>query len=223
MTGLFSSESPRPAAWPVWSDSVRSDSPSAPRFKALRSKKATLALWHRARQFERRTRRPGKQDGRLGRNALLVLHALIFDCLNHVSGRLDPSYATLARYGNLSMRSVARGLEVLKEVGIVTWIRRCSWDDETGQLCQDTNAYFIQGESNWRGYAMPPPPDRDALGCPPPMPDALATIGGGADLHSSIMRAADLAGAGKSAPEPRDNLAAALARLALARRGNAGA
>lgn len=30
-------------------------------------------------------------------NCLAILHALIFDCLNYASGRLDPSYATIAR------------------------------------------------------------------------------------------------------------------------------
>ena len=60
-------------------------------------KKIAVKLWHRARDFERRTRRPGKQDGALGRNGLAVLHALIFDCLNYATGRLDPAIATIAR------------------------------------------------------------------------------------------------------------------------------
>ena len=77
--------------WPVWRDST-----TAPvRFCPL-SKKEAVKLFHQARQFERQTRLPGKQDGALGRNGLAVLHALIFDCLNYQTGRLDPSQKTIA-------------------------------------------------------------------------------------------------------------------------------
>jgi hypothetical protein len=55
-------------------------------------KKPAVKLYHRAREFERRTRTPGKQDGAIGRNGLAVLHALIFDCLDYATGRLDPGY-----------------------------------------------------------------------------------------------------------------------------------
>jgi hypothetical protein len=72
---------------PVWSGSV-----SKPiRFAPLRKKDATR-LYHQARAFERQTRQPGRQDGAVSRNGLAVLHALVFDCLNYTSGRLDPSY-----------------------------------------------------------------------------------------------------------------------------------
>ena len=40
--------------------------------------------------------------------ALQVLHALIFDFLNYASGRLDPSYAAIARKANVCERTVAQ-------------------------------------------------------------------------------------------------------------------
>ena len=63
---------------PVWRDSTTADV----NFHPLPKKKA-VKLYHRARDFERRTRQPGKQDGAIGRNGLAVLHALIFDFLDY--------------------------------------------------------------------------------------------------------------------------------------------
>ena len=75
---------------PVWSDST-----TAPvRFQGLPKKKA-VKLWHRARDFKRKTRQPGMQDGAIGRNGLAVLHALIFDFLDYRTGRLDPGYEAI--------------------------------------------------------------------------------------------------------------------------------
>ena len=42
------------------------------------------------------------------------LHALIFDFLNYASGRLDPSYAAIARKANVCERTVANALKRLK-------------------------------------------------------------------------------------------------------------
>ena len=39
--------------------------------------------------------------------ALAVLHALIFDFLNHRTGRLDPSYAAIAAKAGVCVRTVA--------------------------------------------------------------------------------------------------------------------
>jgi hypothetical protein len=120
-------------------------------------KRIVVKLYHRARDFERRTRQPGKQDGALGRNGLAVLHALIFDCLDFRTGRLDPGYATIARKACLSIRSAARGLQNLKLSGVLNW-RRCTAIFKDGRciLDQDTNAYAILPSSQWRGYVEPP-------------------------------------------------------------------
>src|SRR5208282_471386 len=142
------------AAWPVWKDSARADV----KFQPLPKKRA-VRLYHEARRFERQTRTPGHQDGALGRNGLALLHALIFDCLNYASGRLDPSYETLARFANISVRSVARGLQKLKAAGVLNWIRRCVENVRDGRfsLEQETNAYAVLPASQWSGYHPPPP------------------------------------------------------------------
>ena len=72
------------AAWPVWRDSTT----KPVKFMPL-PKKQAVKLYHKARAFERQTRRKGKQDGALGRNGLAVLHALIFDFLDYATGELD--------------------------------------------------------------------------------------------------------------------------------------
>ena len=43
----------------------------------------------------------------LGHTGLAVLHALIFDFLNHRTGRLDPSYAAIAAKAGVCVRTVA--------------------------------------------------------------------------------------------------------------------
>jgi hypothetical protein len=138
---------------PVWSESTTADVKFLPM-----SKKQAVKLYHRARDFERRTRLPGKQDGAIGRNGLAVLHALIFGFLNFRSGRLDPGYEAIAREACISVRSVARGLRNLKLSGVLNWVRRCSESIKNGRftLEQETNAYAIIPSSQWRGYREPP-------------------------------------------------------------------
>jgi hypothetical protein len=88
------------AAWPVWSDSTTKEV----KYQPL-PRKAATRLWHRARDFDRQTRRKDHHGGAVGHSALQVLHALIFDFLNYASGRLDPSYVRIptkaATYSNL--------------------------------------------------------------------------------------------------------------------------
>jgi hypothetical protein len=76
-------------------------------------------LYHRARDFERQSRAPGRQDGALSRNGLAVLHALLFDFLNFRSGRLDPAIETIAEAACVSVASVKRGLARLKAAGVL--------------------------------------------------------------------------------------------------------
>ena len=146
---------------PVWRDSTTTDV----KFHPL-PKRQAVKLWHFARDFERRTRQPGHQDGIIGRNGLAVLHALIFDFLNYATGRLEPGYAAIARLANISERSVARGLQALKAAGVLNWVRRCATIMRDGRfsLEQETNAYAILPATQWHGYDPPPP-------APPPLPD----------------------------------------------------
>ena len=99
-------EAPTRAPWPVWSGSVAKPVRFAPM-----AKKAAVRLWHRARDFDRGTHQPGRHGGSVGHAALPVLHALIFDFLNHRTGRLDPSYAAIARKAGVCVRTVASGAE----------------------------------------------------------------------------------------------------------------
>jgi hypothetical protein len=138
---------------PVWRDSTTADV----KFQRLPKKKA-VKLYHRARDFERRTRQPGMQDGAIGRNGLAVLHALIFDFLDYATGQLDPGYEAIARKACISVRSAARGLCNLKMTGVLNWVRRCSESFKDGRftLEQGTNAYAILPSSQWLGYREPP-------------------------------------------------------------------
>lgn len=159
--------------WPVWSDST--DKPL--QFDPLPKKKA-VRLYHQARDFERQTRQPGKQDGALGRNGLKVLEALIFDFLNYASGTLWPSVAAIARKAGISARSARRGLDNLKAAGVLLWQRRKASILALGQILwfQLSNAYQILSVDRWRGYTPPddpPAPHGDTWGATPPLPFGL--------------------------------------------------
>jgi hypothetical protein len=140
-----------------------------------------------------------------------VLHALIFDFLNHRTGRLDPSYAAIAHKAGVCVRAVATALARLRELGILNWVRRCaeSWRDGRFVLEQQTNAYAVLPDSQWRGYRPPaePGPAPGTWGEPAPMPDAvtLATLEG--DRMGKVMALAT---------DPKDRLARALASLGRA-------
>ena len=199
------------AAWPVWSGSTTQEI----RFRPV-PKKAVVRLWHRARDFDRRTRRPGRHGGAVGHAALQVLHALIFDFLNYRSGRLDPSHAAIARKANVCERTVRNALNRLRELGILDWVRRCaeSWRDGRFVREQETNAYAVLPCARWRGYREPPEPPApwpDAWGATPPLPSPLAQAAAEARAGGTLRSVVGiLAGA------PGDALAAALARLGQA-------
>jgi hypothetical protein len=193
---------------PVWRDSTTKEVQWCP----LPKRKA-VKLWHRARDFERRTRQPGRQDGALGRNGLAVLYALIFDFLDYATGQLDPAIATIAKKANICERSAHRGLANLKHAGVLNWLRRCTESFKNGRftLEQETNAYAILPASQWRGYeppADPPQPDPGTWGDHPPMPDAVTAAAiehqAGAGVRS-VLRELE--------SDPGNTVAAALARL----------
>jgi hypothetical protein len=183
---------------------------SPARFVAM-PKKAAIRLWHRARDFDRGTHQPGRHGGIVGHTALQVLHALIFDFLNFRSDRLDPSYAAIAHKAGVCVRAVATALARLRELGILNWVRRCaeSWREGRFVLEQETNAYAVLPDSQWRGYRPPPPqsrhcPRRAAWGEPAPMPDAVTLARLEGDLMGKVMALAS---------DPKDRLARALASL----------
>lgn len=196
------------AAFPVWSGSTTQEI----RFQPI-PKKAATRLFHRARDFDRRTRRKDHHGGAVGHAALQVLHALIFDFLNFASGRLDPSYDEIARAANVCRRTVATALKRLKELGILNWVRRCAekWQDGRFVLEQESNAYAVLPDSQWRGYTPPPeaPPPMpgtwgDHPSLPPLLAQAVAERHDGADMRRMIQILDS---------DPGDELARALARL----------
>ncbi len=71
------------AAWPIWKDSTTKEA----RFNPL-PKKQAARIWHKARRFDRQTRQHGKHGGAIGRTALNVLYALLFEFLDYRTGRL---------------------------------------------------------------------------------------------------------------------------------------
>ena len=198
------------APWPVWRDSVAGEV----RFVAM-SRKAAARLWHAARRWDRDTHEPGRHGGVIGRTALAALYTLLFDYLNHRTGRLDPSLEAIARKAGCCRRAVVNAIRRLRGLGLLNWQRRCEEDrDETGRfrLRQRTNAYAVLPPSQWTGYrdADPPPPDPATLGAPERVPDlieaAVAALTGGEQRAALAALEAD----------PKDRLAMALAALGRA-------
>jgi len=198
------------APWPVWSGSTTRDARFAPM-----PKKAVIRIYHKAVEWNRRDKLAGKHGGIIGSHVLLVLHALVFDFLNHRTGRLDPSYSSLQRATRLCRQTIAKALARLKALGIINWIRRCREDrDECGRfiLRQETNAYAILPASQWRGYSdaeTREPPHPTAWGACPPLPtvieqaeETLREGGGMAEALSQLES------------DEHDSLAAALSSLA---------
>jgi len=206
-------EAPTREPWPVWSGSTAQPVRFAPLAEvAALSKKAAVRLWHRARDFDRGTHQHGRHGGAVGHTALQVLHALIFDFLNHRTGRLDPSYAAIARQAGVCVRTVATALKRLRDLGILAWVRRCAenWRDGRFVLEQETNAYAVLPEGQWRGYRPPQEPPGPAPGTwgePAPMLSAVAQAALEGDLVGKVHVLAS---------DPKDGLAAALARLGRA-------
>jgi hypothetical protein len=179
-------------------------------------KKAATRLWHRARDFDRQTCKKDCHGGAVGHSALQVLHALIFDFLNFRTGRLDPSYAAIARKANVCQRTVATAIQRLKGLGILNWVRRCAeaWHDGRYVLEQQTNAYAVLSPSQWRGYREPPeapPPAPGTWGDHPPLPSLLAQAAAERQASGTLGGAIGILDS-----DPADALARALARLGRA-------
>jgi hypothetical protein len=220
MKGLFTETAIRAEVYPVWAGSVRAEIKFTPM-----PKKAMVQLWHRARDWERRTHQPGRHGGVLGRVSMAVLHSLIFDFMNYRTGQLDPSYEGIAKKAGVSRASVGRALVRLRSLGVLAWVRRCVGEMRGGRyvLAQERNAYAVQTETTWQGYrlplSMPARPDAGTWGDHPPLPSALAQAVDDQAMglcRGSVLTALEA--------DPGDALAAALARMgrALAGRENGG-
>jgi hypothetical protein len=219
MKSLFSGTAIRRDAHPVWRGSVRAEVKFTPM-----PKKAAVKLYHRARDWERRTRQPGRHGGIIGRVGMDVLEVLLFEFLNHRTGQLDPSYEGIAKKAGVSRASVARALVRLRDLGILAWVRRCIGEIRAGRyvLAQERNAYAVQAEGLWKGYrpapSMPAAPVPGTWGDHPSLPDAVAQAA--QDQAAGLSRGSVLAAL---EADPGDGLAAVLARMgrALMARENA--
>lgn len=59
-------------------------------------------------------------------------------------GQLDPSHATIAAKAGCHVATVARGLEQLRRLGLIQWVRRLRRDSTTGwRVEQTSNAYVL--------------------------------------------------------------------------------
>lgn len=195
------------ALWPVWSGSTASPVKWVPT-----TRKHVSALYHRLQEWDRTTHDKHRHGGIVGVFARVVYETLAFEFLNCRTGRCDPSLDQIAAKAAVSRRTVVKLLRRLRDLGVLTWIRRCEpGQDEAGrfQLRQRTNAYFLCPVSQWKGYrgTDPPPPTADTLGAPTPVPEALeaaaeATVQGDHKAQMAALTA-----------DPDDALALALAEL----------
>ena len=118
--------------WPEHSAPMRrgrygATAPPRPSNSCRCRRSSAVKIFHKARAFERQTRQKGKQDGALGRNGLLVLHTLIFDFLNYVTGRLDPAIETIAKkacHQHQQRQARPRQSQTMRRVALDTPCRR---------------------------------------------------------------------------------------------------
>lgn len=198
------------AAWPVWRDSTTAEV----KFQKL-SKSEAARRWHKARRFDRMTHVRGKHGGALGRTGLAVLYVLLFDFLDHATGRLEPSYDAIAAKAGVCRRAAADALRRLRDLGMLHWQRRARPEPEAGggfRLVQETNAYASLSPSQWRGYyeAPPaPPPEPGTWGDHPPL-DIIAAAAAESRAGAPLSAIGLLSTAGEYGG---DGLAGALANL----------
>ena len=180
-------------------------------------KKAAVRLWHRARDFDRGTHQPGRHGGAVGHTgaagaarADLRLPELSHRpagpvlCGDRPQGRTSACAPSPRRWRGCASSASSTGCAAAPRAGGTAgscWSRRPT----PTPCCR---------RRQWRGYrppAEPPAPAPGTWGEPPPMPDVLAPggAGGPAGGRSAV------GGAGARA-DPKDRLAAALARLGRA-------
>lgn len=162
------------------------------------ARKVAARIYRKAVRWNGSGKLAGRHGGLVGSHVLLVLHTLVFDFLNHATGRLDPSYKAIQRKTRLCHETVAKALARLKQLGILNWEKRAVPDhDKRGGfiLRQITNAYAILPPTQWHGFTdteMPEPPHPSTWGAYPPLPSlieqACADIQDGDSARSIVSR-----------------------------------
>lgn len=178
------------APHPVWSASTTREMPWKPLDKGQKR-----AISRAARAFLANKQLTAKNRARsvLGASAFIVFETLLWGFHNCATGRLDPSYETIAKQTGQSRATVARALAHLKALGLIHWVRRCEAVIEKGvcKLVQLTNAYSVSAVSMWRGFTEAPRTVRVVLaheyGAAPVMPtieETVATAGATGDSRA---------------------------------------
>ena len=113
-------------------------------------KKAVVRLWHRAHDFDRRTRQPGsgKHGGAVGLQRAAGPARADLGFLNFATGRLDPSYAGIARKTNVCapLPTPSSGSEAsVSSIGYAGVPGACAMGRFV--LEQETNAYAVLPDS----------------------------------------------------------------------------
>jgi hypothetical protein len=108
-----------------------------------------------AEALDRRTHRPGKHGGIIGRTGLAVLRALVTRFFNKASGRLDPSIEAIAKAANVARSTAQAALDRLELVGLIERVRRiarvrvaefCPWSGTpklVDRVRQISNGYLL--------------------------------------------------------------------------------
>lgn len=147
-----------------------------------------------------------------GRSLLAVFRSLM-EYTDWRTGRLDPSYAAIARKARYARSTVHKALRLLREIGVITWIPCCTrgtGPDGRFELRQETNVYVFLPPSQWKGYEepTPPAPEPEAWGATPPLPSSVEAFTAAKAEGTDFKRRLDLLEV-----DPTDELAIALARL----------
>lgn len=98
-----------------------------------------------AEKFDQDTKLPGKRNGKLGHIALEV-YRLLLRLRGRGTGRLDPSYAWIAKRLHRSRSAVVSAAHRLKEHGFLDWIRRTQLveDPDSDQYVEQIpNAFLL--------------------------------------------------------------------------------
>jgi hypothetical protein len=160
-----------------------------------------------------------RMGGDLKLTGRAVLDALL-DIVDDVTGRLEPSIATIAEKAKLGIRTVVRALKRLADAGFLDWLRRTEAVDNDGagpQVQQVTNAYWFALRGRAAGMVSlilgRAPPDQRTR-------EDLRQID--SRLRSERLHAMRRTGTGISAADViSDEVKASLAKLAEKRRASA--
>ena len=95
-----------------------------------------------ARAWDRLHRQPGQRGGAIGRAALDVLSALLWQFHNARTGCCFPSYERIAERAGCARSTVAEALKALEFAGVLTWQNRIV---RVRERCQD-----LWGRAGWQ-------------------------------------------------------------------------